>query len=81
MTIKAALRDREMNRLSKAFIAGFVGGVVAPFSALSAEPARRVNIKLVDRSPDAVAKSWRAVGRHLRGAISEHERATKSKAA
>lgn len=69
-----------MNRISKAFVAGFVGGIIAPFTALSAEPARRIRLASIERFPASVADSWRAVGKSLSDAMREHDDSSKPKA-
>jgi hypothetical protein len=68
-----------VNRAMKAFVAGFVSGVVAPLSAVQIEPARRLQLDAVRRASASPDQAWRTVGGHLQAAMRHHGTARRTK--
>jgi hypothetical protein len=75
------MSEGNMNRHSKAFVAGFVSGILAPLSAISGEPARRINSDAIRKSSPSVQTAWRTTGNYLYAAMKKHDRSNGSKAA
>jgi hypothetical protein len=73
--------EKNVNRAMKSFMAGFVGGIVAPLSALQFEPARRLQLDAVKRASASPAQAWRTVGDHLRAAVRNNDPARGKEAA
>jgi hypothetical protein len=73
--------EGNMNRQSKAFVAGFMSGILAPFFAMSNEPARRINTDAIRKASPSVQAAWRSTGNYLYAAMKKHDRSNGSKAA